>query len=204
MTYQARPILTLDQDQFIAACRDLMSGVLQRWRPEAIVGIRTGGFLVAQTMARHASNIAVIPVTCRRPSTRYKQALGVAKAAVARLPTPVLDKLRVLEHKVLTRAPKENATPPQFDPREVIALSNWFGVAGKSPALLVVDDAVDTGVTLSHVMSMVCRHAPEGADVRSAVITVTTDRPVMMPDYTLYRRQLCRFPWSLDLQGRRK
>lgn len=203
MTDQTRPLLTLDQDQFVVACRDLMVRVLQRWRPEAIVGIRTGGFLVAQTMARHASNIAVIPVTCRRPSTKYKQVLGVAKAAVARLPMPVLDKLRVLEHKILTRAPKEGAALPQFDPGEVIALSNWFGVAGKSPTLLVVDDAVDTGVTLSHVMSMVCRYAPEGADIRSAVITVTTERPVMMPDYTLFRRQLCRFPWSMDIQGRR-
>jgi len=27
---------------------------------------------------------------------------------------------------------------------------------------------------------------------------VTTDRPLIRPDYAIFNRQLCRFPWSLD------
>jgi hypoxanthine phosphoribosyltransferase len=61
-----------------------------------------------------------------------------------------------------------------------------------------VDDAVDTGTTLSVVMDAVRRHAPQAAKIRSAAITVTTERPLISPDYALYYRQLCRFPWSLD------
>src|SRR5437868_3862861 len=63
---------------------------------------------------------------------------------------------------------------------------------------LVVAEAVDSGTTLSLVLDAVRRRAPHAATIRSAAITVTTERPLTLPDYALYHRQLCRFPWSLD------
>jgi hypothetical protein len=118
---------------------------------------------------------------------------------IAQLPRPILDQLRLAEHALLTR--KATVVPRgefQFAESELNSLDAWIATAGKQPSLLVVDDAVDSGTTLSVVLEVVRRHVPLAATIRSAAITVTTERPLAMPDYALYHRQLCRFPWSLD------
>jgi hypoxanthine phosphoribosyltransferase len=66
--------------------------------------------------------------------------------------------------------------------------------------MLIVDDAVDTGVTLAVVMEALVKRAPAAATIRSAVVTLTTTKPVIAPDYVLIRQKLCRFPWSMDAQ----
>jgi len=193
-----RGVVTLDRESFTAACAQLMDMVCGQGRPQMIVGIPTGGMHVAEAMSDAASWLPIFPLTCRRPSTRHKRATGL-KTLVRNLPRPLLDQLRVIEHAVLTRRPK---APPQgsvrIDEAELEMLRDAVMAAGPRPSILVVDDAVDTGTTLSVVMEAVRRHAPDTARIRSAAITVTTDHPLISPDFALYRRQLCRFPWSLD------
>jgi hypoxanthine phosphoribosyltransferase len=64
--------------------------------------------------------------------------------------------------------------------------------------VLVVDDAVDSGATLIAVLDAVYK-AAGSSKVRSAAITVTTENPMVMPDYYLYHDEtLIRFPWSID------
>jgi hypoxanthine phosphoribosyltransferase len=64
--------------------------------------------------------------------------------------------------------------------------------------VLIVDDSVDTGATMLHVMDTLRRQAGVPVTLATAAITVTTERPLVAPDYVLLRQQLCRFPWSLD------
>jgi hypoxanthine phosphoribosyltransferase len=66
--------------------------------------------------------------------------------------------------------------------------------------MLVVDDTVDTGATMVVVMDALRQRAPKGAVIRSAVVALTTPKPVVAPDYVLIRQKLCRFPWSMDAQ----
>jgi len=63
---------------------------------------------------------------------------------------------------------------------------------------LLVDDAVDTGNTLRAIMEFLRRRHGAALQLRSAVITVTSSRPVMIPDFALHRGLVCRFPWSSD------
>lgn len=170
------------------------------FRPDAVIGIRTGGLHVAEAMARKSGlSLPVLPLTCRRASTTVKEKSSAFKALVSQLPRPLVDRLRVWEHAMLTRGSRVEPTEPyRFDPDELSHLDDWLSRAGQGVSLLVVDDAIDTGVTLSHVMDVVRKLAPEGADIRSAVITVTTRQPRISPWYSLYDQQLCRFPWSFD------
>ena len=193
-------VVTLDRSGFEDACADLMAQVTQDFRPDALIGIRTGGFYVAEAMARSAgSALPVLPLTCRRASTAIKEKSGAFKALVARLPRPLVDRLRVWEHAMLTRGGgTELGEPYRFDPDELSHLDRWLSCHGRGASLLIVDDAVDTGATLAHVMEAVAHRAPDGADIRSAVITVTTPQPRISPWYRLYDQQLCRFPWSFD------
>ncbi|MFV3129066.1 phosphoribosyltransferase [Niveispirillum sp. KHB5.9] len=193
-------IVSFDRAGFDAACAQLMRQVLVDFKPDALIGIRTGGLYVADAMARSLdSPLPVLSITCRRASTAYKERSSTLKSLVTSLPRPIVDKLRVLEHVMLTRRPRPVADQPyHFDPAELALLDDWLSQAGDSPSLLVVDDAIDTGATLSHVMDMLQRQAPQQARIKSAVITVTTRQPLIQPWYSLYDRQLCRFPWSLD------
>jgi hypoxanthine phosphoribosyltransferase len=197
---QPHDVVSFDQDHFDGACGDLMDTVLENGRPDALIGIRTGGLYVAEAMARSdGSRLPVLSLTCRRPSSAYKNGVSGLKTLVTSLPRPVVDRLRVWEHAMLTSRPR-SAPPPghHFDPDELAELDGWLGSSGRTPSLVVVDDAVDSGATLFRVLEAVLQRAPPAAYICSAVITVTTSRPIISPDFSLYHGQLCRFPWSLD------
>jgi hypoxanthine phosphoribosyltransferase len=199
---RSRPgsVVSLDRLQFEEECARLMRMAGLERQPDALVAIRTGGVFVAEAMARAAgSSLPILTITCRRPSTANKQRAAWVGALLRRLPRRLLDSLRVIEHRILTRPQvRPPAAPYLFDAEELDALQNWFSTCGATPFLLVVDDAVDSGATLSHVMSMLRQRASPGAILRSAVITVTTAAPIVTADYALYNGQLCRFPWSHD------
>jgi len=194
-----RDVVTFDQESFDEACAALMQLVVQDGWPDALIGIRTGGLYVAESMAKAVDfTVPVMSLTCRRPSTAAKSKFSAVKKIVSSLPRPLVDRLRVIEHAMLTRKP-QRARPENysFDQGELDILDDWLREAGPNPSIVVVDDAVDTGATLSLVLDAVSQRAPGGL-IRSAVITVTTTRPWATPRYTLFSRQLCRFPWSLD------
>lgn len=197
-------VISFDTESFETACGLLMRRVLGNERPDLIVGIPTGGRFVAEAMNHAASSaIPICMLTCRRPSTRFKYAAGIVRSLLSRLPRATLDRLRLIEHRLLTRtSPRRAPASRQFDQRELAAFDEWIARAGETLSVLVVDDAVDSGVTLFEVLKIVRQHAPT-ARVRSAVITVTSDAPLVYPDFALYYGQLCRFPWSVDAAKKR-
>lgn len=185
-------VRTFDSASFQAACTDLMHAVESSYEPTMIVGIRTGGLVVAEAMARSAGRpVEVAPLTCRRAATRTKaRFLGTM---LARLPRRVADALRLLELELVST--RRRAAPPQpVDQAEATAIGKRAG----GERLLVVDDAVDSGLTLATVLQSLRSVCPEGTAIRSAAITVTLDRPIAFPDYALFQRVVCRFPWSFD------
>ena len=111
------------------------------------------------------------------------------------LPLWLCDVLRILESRI-NEYRSHNKAPLRIGsvalPAEVV---NRLPAA---PVLLLVDDAIDTGATIQQAREQLVRQLPN-ADVRVAVITVTTSRPMCDADFCLYHnRTLCRFPWSND------
>jgi len=196
---QRQSVVSLDSADFDAVCADLMQLVNRDSVPDLVIGIPTGGAYVAEAMTKAApADLPMLEMTCRRPSSKLKKGSPLKKM-LTRLPRPVVDQLRVIEHAVLTRKP---AQPPEtayeFLPEELERVAAWLAAIDRPPSLLVVDDAVDSGATLLQVVDALRKMAPHGTTIRSAVVTVTTDRPLIWPDYAMFNRQLCRFPWSLD------
>lgn len=190
-------VITLDRLEFRIACMELLRLAIADFRPNLIVGIPSGGMHVASAMLEAAPHLPVCAVTSRRPSTRHKTGAGI-KTLVRVLPRAVQDQLRVMEHSLLAgRSSQPAGQTRELDQEELARLQATLQGLGTAPAILVVDDAVDSGATLAAVMDAVTGLAPPTAVIRSAAITQTTDRPLRAPDYALYD-QLCRFPWSLD------
>ncbi len=195
-------VVSLDHSGFDAACGRLMEIAQRECNPDVLVGIRSGGFYVAESMSKASARaLPVLSITCKRRTTRLKEATTLVKKLLTRLPRPVVDWLRGVEHRILNGRPTQpKPGSRRFDESELTLLDQWLASAGEQPSILIVDDSVDTGVTLALVQDVIRQRAPAGATIRSAVITVTTETPVIVPDYTLLHRKLCRFPWSLDAQ----
>lgn len=192
----ALTVQTLTDTAFDAACTELMDQVERAYAPTLLVGIRTGGLVVAEAMARA---IPVAPLTCRRPGTGAKARLPSLARAVSALPRPVTDALRIAELRLSAGRRRARAPAQTVHPKEADAIATRVRAGPANQRLLVVDDAVDSGVTLAAVLRTLRQLCPEDTEIRSAVVTVTLDRPLVQPDFALHRGVLCRFPWSLDV-----
>jgi hypoxanthine phosphoribosyltransferase len=179
-----------------------MQQVMEDFRPDLLVGIRTGGYVVAEAMVRAApSAIPLLPLTCRRASTATKSRFKLLPSILAALPRPAVDGLRWLEHHLLTTRRRTQATVQHIDHAEAAAIGLNLTQRSASSRVLVVDDAVDSGVTLATVLRLLRETCPPDTQIRSAVVTVTLAQPLAEPDFVLYRGVLCRFPWSFDATG---
>jgi uncharacterized protein len=195
----ALPTRTLGQSAFDAACTELIRMVRCDYAPALLVGVRTGGLAVAESMARLTS-LPVLPLTCRRPTTGFKSRLPGLKPLLATLPEPLLNALRRAEHRLVS-GHRRSEQSAEIDLAEAFAIGNWLRMVSRATRVLVVDDAVDSGVTLATVLQTFREVCPPGLEVRTAVITVTTEEPAVAPDYALFRGVLCRFPWSFDARN---
>lgn len=192
----------LDSAAFVSACASLMQQVMATYRPDLLVGIRTGGHVVAEAMARAApSPIPLLPLTCRRAGTAAKSRFKALPAILAALPRPAVDSLRWLEHRLLSARRRKQANVQHIDHVEAAAIGRYLAQGPASARVLVVDDAVDSGVTLATVLRLLRETSPARTQFRSAVVTVTLAQPLVEPDFALYRGILCRFPWSFDAAG---
>jgi hypoxanthine phosphoribosyltransferase len=201
-SWQEQSLLTLGQAEFQTACAGLMRGVEHDYDPTLVVGIRTGGLVVADSMARAASApLPVLPVTCRRATTGAKSRIPLFRAALATLPRPAVDLLRRFEHRLSATARAHQKRPQLIDHDEINVIAEWLARRAAQQRVLVADDAVDSGVTLGTVLRHLRAVCPSGTEIRTAAITQTLDRPVTRPDYALFHGTLCRFPWSFDAVG---
>jgi hypoxanthine phosphoribosyltransferase len=185
-----------------AKLRELSSALYQEvradgYRPDAVVGIATGGVHVVDAMGLTPE---VLVTTCRlrRPSSQAKE-VGLAQRVLRSLPTPVSDRLRLVEDKWLERKAAVPSEPTTELLNQVERVSMTLEDAHAS-RILVVDDAVDSGATLKCVLDLLVSRLPHDKEVRSAVLTVTrsADRRCVTPDYALFDSVLLRFPWSND------
>ncbi|MDE6269615.1 MAG: hypothetical protein K2M12_02005 [Muribaculaceae bacterium] len=175
-------VRTLDISSFDEACRRLEQAIgHDGFRPDVVVGIESGGRFVAEKIF---VDVPHAYVAVRRPSTSSKK--GVVRSAISHLPIWICDILRIAEARLLNA---RKPSPSSFEgelPKSLCGQDN----------ILIVDDAVDSGVTMQAVYDAV-RSACPSASVKTAAITVTTSRPLIVPDISLYN-QLIRFPWSMD------
>lgn len=198
-TWLGPPLRTLHQSAFEAACAELMRQVETHFEPTLIVGIRSGGLIVAHSMAHAAQQgLDVLPVTSRRASTAAKERVPFIGSILKRLPRPAVDALRRIEHRWMTAGRAHRSRQQWVDMEEVNQVAQRLQGMLEPRRLLVVDDAVDSGVTFATVMQRLKAVCPPGTEFRSAAITQTMPRPLLVPDYVLYNGALCRFPWSFD------
>lgn len=188
-------VITLDNVRFFRKCVELRELVAaDGFDYDAVVAIASGGVYVARAfMDGNPRSSACFEVNCRRTGTDVKKRR--LSKVVGALPRWMADLLRIAESRIYEM--KRRFSASHLKHVELPAsLADYL--REKPRKLLIIDDAVDSGVTLASVVKAIAGVAAE-SQVRTAVITVTTGSPLINADYALYRdSMLVRFPWSLD------
>lgn len=196
----APAVVELNDRAFATACDELADAVSD-YEPDVVVGIATGGVHVAQAMAPLlSSEPAMEQLVLRRPATGAKERLKAGEM-LSRVPAWCANALRWLEVEarefglrnddpVVAAEPMVRASPGLCPAA--------MDTVGSSQRLLIVDDTVDSGRTLSAAKAIAMQAGAMPSGIRTAVLTSTFRRPPVRPDYCLHDRMLIRFPWSLD------
>lgn len=196
----APPVMDLTDRTFGTAC-DQLAEAVSEYEPDVVVAIATGGVHVAEAMAPKLPSEPVLEhLVLRRPSTGAKERFK-AGAVLKRVPAWGANALRWLEVEarefgLRNEDPSVGAEPMvRASPGLCPEASDTVGSARR---LLIVDDTVDSGRTLSAAKEIVLRAGASPSGIRTAVLTSTFRRPPVRPDYCLHDRLLIRFPWSFD------
>lgn len=182
-------VTTLNDEAFSEACRRLEERT-RSFGPDLVVGIATGGELVA---GRMFASVPHVSVESRRPTTAAKERCGGVWRLVRRLPLWMRNSLRIAEARMLSAGKPREVGAVELSPDAVAAIAG----AGR---VLIVDDAIDSGATMARVLEAV-RGVGGERQTATAVINVTTKKHLVEPDYRLYvDRRLVRYPWSKDFR----
>lgn len=156
------------------------------FEPELIVYVERGARLLAWELCR-LLGVPALPVVARRRGVLVKRLLA---PIATRLPRRVRDAARRAEER-----------------------GRWHATGGRQvtwpvPAdlsglrLLLLDDASDTGRTVSAVRAAVEASGGVSENLRVAVLAATTPEALRAVDIYLFDRN-CRMPWSSDSRERR-
>lgn len=182
-------------NSFDEACSSLAKIVDACYSPNLIVGIARGGDYIAKNMISmgYFREAVYVSIKCQRNSTKSKGKMRL-DVLLKMLPRVATNFLRRVESFFLEWMFYSNG--PSFD-RKVAFAENDVQQIRHAKSVLIIDDAVDSGVTLKTVRDWVIETNP-AASIRTAAITTTFESPVCCPDFSLYRDVLVRFPWSND------
>ena len=179
-------VITWDEKMLQDGCMRLEE-TARSFGPDLIVAIANGGIPIAQLLFPSTPHCKI---ECHRQSTAVKSRYSLIWSIIRRLPLKVKDFMRIAEAKLLKRNARSTEV---YIPPEAMRMIE------RSHRVLLVDDAVDSGTTLKQIINRIGEIQGERS-VASAVITVTTAIPAVMPEFYLYNDStLIRFPWAKDV-----
>ena len=192
---RGKAVITVHPDELHSYANALLAHVLSEIPDlECIVGVRRGGAEVVRAMDR-PEHMHLVEVGTARPQTGRK-ASRLSTAIARRLPTSVADGLRRAEDWMLRRAPLSSSERTIERIPEAVAEIHHL----RPSHLLVVDDAVDSGLTLKHVVGVLRASCNFPVEILTAAVTATrvSAERAVDPDFVLFDGTLIRFPWSTD------
>ncbi|RED48417.1 hypoxanthine phosphoribosyltransferase [Seonamhaeicola aphaedonensis] len=189
-------VVTLNQKKFEESCGVLFSMIKNK--PDLVVGILEGGGYVVNRMIKESKIDSVIFKSVKLQRDNPFKNSKIIKFFLKVLPYIVLNKIRVFESKKAKESiDKINLSEILKCEINVDSISNIINVE----QILIIDDAIDTGKTMSIVKNNLSKIFP-GTRIEIAVISWTLTGSIIKPDYYLYKEELVRFPWAKDYKGK--
>ena len=170
---------SLDYFQTERASQILTYKIMKDYQPDLLVFIARGGYSIAKTM-KEELQLPLIDVDCSSSSKKQVERLSQY------LPEHLKRTIRTY------RVTKKNPYLP-FTKNIKYAEEEWRKHQDKKKILLV-DDVVETGATLEHVLPVLKRYFKD-AEIRVATLSNFNHAWV---DYELYHNCILSGPWARD------
>ena len=117
------------------------------------------------------------------------------------LPYKLLDILRVFESNKIKKTFEKRGNS-RIDSRDLQLNNSDIKLLKKARKIMIIDDAIDTGVTVWRIKNEIEKHFTASPSVFISVISWTIRSSKIKPNAFIYRDQLVWFPWSKDYKGR--
>ncbi len=191
-------IITLNKNAFFKVCKEVIQKIEDK--PNLVVGVLNGGgymySAIKEVEGFKKLGFHDIKLQEIKSSKKYK---NFFKPVLKILPYTILNRLRVCESDRSRRA----INNIRIDELKNQKIDFDFDSILKKPIkrILIVDDAIDTGITMFVVKNNIRKLFPD-AEIKVAVISWTIEESIVTPDYYLYKNTLVRYPWSIDYKER--
>lgn len=178
-------VKTVDNIELYELCRRLTYKVYESsYHPDCVLAILDGGLKPAEIIRNELcklyddETIELAYVVIKQKNRR-----SVMSQFLKHLPVCLLNCMRVISLKIKRVVPSVKSGHIRVE------------IPDRCKKILIVDDAVDTGKTLSSVLNLIS----DCINVKTAVLTVTMSNSDLHPDYCIYDNEMIlRFPWARD------
>ncbi|GAA3884375.1 hypothetical protein GCM10022405_07210 [Gibbsiella dentisursi] len=181
---------------FDILCEKLSDKIICNYSPDLIIGIATGGEIVARTVALKMDTPVMI-LKRQRGLTKYKSRFNISKI-LPFFPRWFNDFLRRYEIKYnerrfLAKGKKRNIC-------DVMLISGELDNLSRFSQILLIDDSVDSGGTMIDCVNFLQKFLAKNTTIKTASLNVTFKEPAFIPDFYLYKDVLIRCPWANDVR----
>ena len=165
--------------------KKLAKQIEKKYKPDAVIFIARGGFLIGRVVSENF-NIPLIAITAERSGNTIK---NIVSPILPYIPRFICDFLRKAEiksdiHKTCTD-------------RKVALINKNIDIS-KFKNLLIIDDSVDTGMSMFAVVKKIKEMHPI-ADIKTAAINVLSNsEDVIKIDFYNFKDLIMRTPMSKD------
>ena len=159
------------------------------YKPQHILYIEKAGLFIANEIASYFS-CPLSGIYANRSGTNIK---SILKYLFRSLPKPIKHMFRKAELKSHMHFLKKE--------RNVHIEEK---LPSKELDIMIVDDAVDTGLSLKAVLEFLEMNGYIRDRIKIAALTTTQKKPVCRPDITLFEQTMLTFPWSYDSREYKK
>lgn len=191
-------VVTLDEKAFNQEAQKLSQKILDaNYTPEMIIGIKSGGAYLSKAMQSYFTEIYYGEVSLQRPSTKRKKRFNIG-VLLKRLPYSLTNILRKWELLVFEATKDDNYNS---DREKQVCIDDDVQKHLKNiKRVLLVDDAIDSGVTMLGVKNVLLKINPN-LEIKTAALTQTHKKSFIQADFLLYQRVLLRCMWAEDYHG---
>lgn len=178
-------VKTVDNIELYELCRRLAYKVYESsYHPDCVLAVLDGGLKPAEIIRNelcHLYNDDAIELSY--VVVKQINSGRVPCLLLKHLPICLLNCMRIISLKIKRIFPSVKSDHIRVE------------IPDRCKKILIVDDAVDTGKTLSSVLNLIS----DRINVKTAVLTVTMSNPDLHPDYCIYDNEMIlRFPWAKD------
>lgn len=159
---------------------------IDNYHPDNLIYVEKAGLLLGMAISKFMPFIKIIPCEAHRQLSKTKKNNSTL---LSKMPDWFIILLRKFEVNFKLYKNKK---------KRYLEIK---GIINPAENYLIVDDSLDTGYTINELVDKLLQLGVERKNIKIAVINVLSMpklRPVILPDYYIYKNIHIQYPWSAD------